>query len=160
MNQPIQLFVREVSIAGVTSYTWTPGSFLSNPNSATPVTTLTADQRFLVVGTTPEGCQGVDDILVKVYKGPDIYVPSGFTPNNDGLNDVLRPVPVGIQDFKFFRVFNRWGQMVFSTQDPKRGWDGRINGTQQGTSTYAWVAEGIDYKGNLVIRKGVVTIIR
>ncbi len=95
-----------------------------------------------------------------MYKGPDIYVPSGFTPNNDGLNDVLRPVPVGIQDFKFFRVFNRWGQMVFSTQDPKRGWDGRINGTQQGTSTYAWVAEGIDYKGNLVIRKGVVTIIR
>ena len=160
MNQPIQLTVRELSAAGVTSYTWTPSTFLSNATIASPVATLTADQRFFVVGTTPDGCQGIDEVLIKVYKGPDIYVPSGFTPNNDGLNDVLRPVPVGIRDFRFFRVFNRWGEMIFASQDPKRGWDGKIKGVEQGTGTYVWIAEGVDYKGNLVTRKGVVTIIR
>lgn len=160
MNQPLQLQVREVGVAGVTSYTWTPGTFLSNPNSASPVATLTADQRFIVVGTTATGCQGIDEILVKVYKGPDIYVPSGFTPNNDGLNDLLSPIAVGIKEFRFFRVFNRWGQMIYHTQDPKRGWDGKINGAIQPTGTYIWIAEGIDYKGNLVNRKGSVTIIR
>ncbi len=160
MNQPLQLNVREMSIAGVTSYTWTPASSLVGANTASPVATLTSDQRFLVVGTTPDGCQGMDDILVKVYKGPDIYVPSGFTPNNDGLNDVLRPIPVGIKEFRFFRVFNRWGQVIYATQDPRHGWDGKIKGTEQGTGTYVWMAEAIDYKGNLVTRKGVVTIIR
>jgi gliding motility-associated-like protein len=149
-----------MSNAGVTSYTWTPAAFLSDPTSATPKATLTADQRFIVSGTTPAGCQGSDDILVKVYKGPDIYVPSAFTPNNDGLNDLLRPIPVGIKDFKFFRVFNRWGQLVFATQDPQRGWDGKINGASQGTGTFVWMAEAIDYKGNLVTRKGVVSIVR
>lgn len=160
MNQPLQLKVRELSVAGVTSYTWTPDIFLTGANTDSPIAILTSDQRFIVVGTTPDGCQGIDDILVKVYKGPDIYVPSGFTPNNDGLNDILRPVPVGIKEFRFFRVFNRWGQLVFATQDPQRGWDGKIQGVDQPSATFVWMAEAIDYKGNLVTKKGVVTIIR
>jgi gliding motility-associated-like protein len=160
MNQPLQLKVREMSIAGVTNYTWTPAGYLTGANSDSPIATLTSDQRFVVVGTTPEGCQGMDDILVKVYKGPEIYVPSGFTPNNDGLNDVLRPIAVGIKEFRFFRVFNRWGQLIFSTQDPQRGWDGKLKGTEQGNGTFVWMVEAIDYKGNLVTRKGIVTIIR
>jgi gliding motility-associated-like protein len=160
MNQPIQLKARELSTAGVTTYTWTPATFLSTGTSATPIATLTADQRFLVVGRTPDGCQGIDDILIKVYKGPDIYMPSAFSPNNDGLNDILLPVPVGIKELQYLRIFNRWGSLIFSSNDPKKGWDGRVKGTEQGTGTYVWVSEGIDYKGNHVIRKGVVTVIR
>jgi gliding motility-associated-like protein len=99
-------------------------------------------------------------IRIKVYKGPDIYVPSGFTPNNDGLNDRLTPVAVGIKEFKFFRVFNRWGQLVFATADSQKGWDGKIKGAELSTGSFVWMAEGIDYKGNSVRRKGVVTIIR
>ncbi|MBL7747046.1 MAG: gliding motility-associated C-terminal domain-containing protein, partial [Chitinophagaceae bacterium] len=95
-----------------------------------------------------------------VYKGPEIYVPSGFTPDGNGLNDMLRPIPVGIKEFRFFRLFNRWGQLVFTTPDPRRGWDGRINGVPQPSGTFIWMAEAIDYKGNLITRKGTVTIIR
>jgi gliding motility-associated-like protein len=160
MGQPLQLNVREMSLAGVTSYSWTPAIDLTGANSATPIATLQRDQRFIVVGTTPDGCQGIDDIMVKVYKGPEIYVPSGFTPNNDGLNDVLRPIAVGIKEFRFFQVFNRWGQLIYSSKDPQRGWDGRVNGTEQGTGTFVWMAEAVDYRGNLITRKGVVTIIR
>jgi gliding motility-associated-like protein len=160
MNQPLQLAVTEIGNAGVTSYIWTPAFSLNDPFSATPVAILTQDQQFMVTGSTPEGCEGVDHVMVKVYKGPDIYVPSGFTPNNDGRNDVLRAIPVGIREFRYFQVFNRWGQLIFSTRDPRQGWDGRISGVEQPTGTYVWIAEAIDYKGNPVSRKGFVTIIR
>ncbi len=160
INQPIQLNVRELGTAGVTSYVWTPATYLSNPAIADPIATLPFDFHYFVTGTTPDGCEGMDDIIIKVYKGPDIYVPSGFTPDNNGKNDVLRAIPVGIKEFRFFRVFNRWGQVIFSTQDPTRGWDGRINGIEQSTGTYVWVAEAIDFTGKQINRKGVVTIIR
>ncbi len=160
INQPLQLKVIETGTSGVTQYNWSPGIFLNDPNIANPVATLPYDFRYIVTGTTPEGCEGTDDVFVKVYKGPDIYVPSGFTPNNDGLNDLLRAVAVGVKDFKYFTIFNRWGQQVFTTRDPARGWDGRINGIQQVTGTYVWIAEAVDYLGNLIQRKGVVTIIR
>lgn len=160
INQPIQLKVIETSIAGVTQYTWSPGNFLNNAAITNPVATLPYDQHYIVTGKTPEGCEGSDDILIKVYKGPEIYVPSGFTPNNDGLNDLLKAIPVGIKEFRYFRVYNRWGQLVFSTRNPSAGWDGKINGVDQPTSTFVWMAEAIDYKGNLVNRKGVTTIVR
>lgn len=159
INQPIQLKVVEKSNAGVTQYSWSPSSFLNNAGIANPLAILPYDAHYIVTGTTPEGCEGYDDILIKVYKGPDIYVPSGFTPNNDGLNDLLKAIPVGIKEFRYFRIFNRWGQRVFSTVNPSTGWDGKLNGIAQPISTFVWMAEAIDYKGNQVSRKGVVTII-
>lgn len=160
INQPIQLLVTEQGNAGVTTYSWSPGTYLDNPNSASPVAILPQDQRYIVTGTTPDGCEGMDDVLVKVYKGPDIYVPSAFTPDNDGRNDLLKAIPVGIREFRFFHVYNRWGELIFSTRDPRQGWNGRVKGIEQPTSSYVWIAEAIDYKGNLISRKGMVTIIR
>ncbi|MBL7725732.1 MAG: choice-of-anchor L domain-containing protein [Chitinophagaceae bacterium] len=160
INQPVQLQAIELGNAGVTQYTWSPANFLNDPTIANPVATLPNDFRYTVTGTTPEGCEGVDEIFIKAYKGPEIYVPSGFTPDDNGLNDVLRPIPVGIREFRYFRVFNRWGQIVFNTQDPNKGWDGRVNGVRQSTGTFIWMAEAIDYKGNLISRRGFVTIVR
>ena len=160
INQPIQLSVREEGSAGVTSYSWSPSFFLDDPGSDKPIATLPQEQRYIVTGTTPEGCEGMDDVLVKVYKGPEIYLPSAFTPNNDGRNDILRAIPVGIREFKFLRIYNRWGQQVFSTRDPRQGWDGKLNGVEQPTGVYIWVAEGIDTREQLVTRKGTITIIR
>src|SRR6185437_3966996 len=59
----------------------------------------------------------------------------------DGHNDVLRAMPIGVKDFRFFRVFSRWGQMVFQTADPSVGWNGLYNGQQQPSDTFVWVAE-------------------
>lgn len=160
INQPLQLKVVEIGTAGVTSYVWSPANFLDDPNSDHPVAILLQDQTYLVTGTTPDGCEGLDEIKIKVYKGPDIYVPSAFTPNNDGRNDILKAIPVGIKELRYFSVFNRWGQRIYTTQDASRGWDGRINGAEQPTGTYVWIAEGVDYLGNLVKRQGTLTIIR
>ena len=67
---------------------------------------------------------------------------------------------MGIKDFQYFRIFDRWGNLVFSTTNAAIGWDGRIKGTEQPTGTYVWMAEGIDYLGRTVQRKGSVIIIR
>ncbi len=160
INQPLQLLARETTNIGVTNYSWSPRNFLDNPDIASPIATLAQDYHYVVTGKTPGGCTTTDDIFIKVYKGPDIYVPSGFTPNNDGLNDVLKAIPVGIRELRYFRIFNRWGQMVFSTRNPQQGWDGKIKGAEQPTGSFVWVAEAIDYLGNQVVYKGIVTIIR
>ncbi|HTB25435.1 MAG TPA: T9SS type B sorting domain-containing protein, partial [Puia sp.] len=106
------------------------------------------------------GCSMEDSIHVKYYTGPDIYVPNAFTPNDDGINDVLRPIPVGISKLNYFRVFNRNGQLVFQTSQAGQGWDGRINGDPADMNTYVWEVKGIDYTGKTIFRKGTAVLIR
>ncbi len=160
MNQPVQLLVVETGNSGVTRYEWSPAVFLNDATIANPVAILQRDQRYVVTGTTPDGCVGIDEVLIKVYKGPEIYVASAFTPNNDGLNDELKPVPVGMRELRYFRIYNRWGQPIFVTQNMSRGWDGRINGIMQPHGTYIWIAEGVDYEGKVISKRGTVTLIR
>ncbi|RYZ16790.1 MAG: hypothetical protein EOO16_25210, partial [Chitinophagaceae bacterium] len=59
----------------------------------------------------------------------------------------------------YFRVFNRWGAVVFETRDAALGWDGTLRGQQQDSNVYIWVAEGVDYRGNAVLRKGSVLLL-
>ena len=118
------------------------------------------DETYTVTAYSSAGCEGSGVIRVKVYAGPNIYVPNAFTPNGDGHNDILKAIPVGISQFRFFRIYNRYGQLVFSTSDAARGWDGCIAGTRQGTATFVWQAEGVDYQGRLVVRQGTVVLVR
>jgi adhesin/invasin len=94
------------------------------------------------------------------FAGINIYVPRVFSPNGDGTNDVLKPILVGIANFHYFSVYNRWGNLIFTTQDPNAGWDGRFKGVPQPVETYLWMAEGIDNKGNRVVQKGMVSLVR
>jgi gliding motility-associated-like protein len=87
-------------------------------------------------------------------------VPTGFTPNGDGRNDVIRPIAVGLKQLEYFRIFNRWGEMVFQTSTNGAGWDGRIAGKDQGTNVFVWIVKGVDYTGKSFFAKGTVTLIR
>jgi gliding motility-associated-like protein len=106
------------------------------------------------------GCSLTDTIRLIYYKGPDIYVPAAFTPNGDGLNDVLRPFPVGIQKLEFFRVFDRWGNAVYQTQEYLAGWDGNIKGRQAPPGTYIYEVRGKDYNNKPVLKRGSILLIR
>lgn len=146
------------------NYQWTPGSFLNNAAVYNPVATITSGNidsiQYHVKITTPEGCTASDDILIHVYKGPEIYVPTAFTPNGDGLNDLLRPILIGISQFDFFTVYNRWGQLLFSTNQRNRGWDGFYNGSAQQSGAYVYMTQGKDHSGKTVYRKGTVVLMR
>src|SRR5205085_2059221 len=139
VGQPLQLQGADLGNSGATIFEWSPAYGLNNPNVLNPVATLDRDMTYTLKMTTPEGCEGSDQVFVKVFKGPEIFVPSGFTPNGDGRNDLLLAFPIGMREFHFFRVYNRWGQLIFSSVNEKMGWDGSVNGLQQGTGTYVWV---------------------
>jgi gliding motility-associated-like protein len=160
IGQPLQLYALDVNNSGFVSYSWSPGFALSSSSISNPILIGEKEMTYTVTAVTQAGCEGSDDITIKVYQGPEIYVPTAFTPNGDGHNDRLRAIPVGIKEFKYFIVYNRWGQKVFYTTDASKGWDGTVSGMPQDTYSFVWIAEGIDYKGNLIQRKGTVTLIR
>ncbi len=141
-------------------YTWLPVIDLTAANTRTPILKPTGERNFTVKITTPSGCQTTDSLKVLIFKESDILVPKAFTPNNDGLNDVLYPILVGIKEFKFMRIYNRWGNLVFTTNNEKMGWNGESKSQQQPTETYTWVAEAIDDNGNLIRRGGNTILIR
>jgi len=102
----------------------------------------------------------VDTQLVKTIKNADIYVPNAFSPNDDLRNDQLRPILRGIKQINFFRVYNRWGQLVFETHDAAHGWDGRVNGILQDAQVLVWMVEGVGIDNQTYARKGTTVLVR
>ncbi len=146
--------------SGGVGYEWTPAFPLNLSTAQNPLATLDNDQQFVVTVTDSEGCKGTDTVFIKVYNGPCYYVPSSFTPNGDGLNDIFRAIPVGISYTEWFRVFNRFGELVFQTNRWLKGWDGSYLGKKQPSGTYVWIIKGLDRNGKIVEQKGTVTIIQ
>jgi gliding motility-associated-like protein len=145
---------------GTPTLTWSPAAGLDNPVGPGPTATLKDDITYTVTATTVEGCTDSDEATIKVFKGSAIYVPTGFTPNDDGRNDLLRPLCIGITKIYFFRIYNRWGQLVFSTGKLGEGWNGKLNGAPQSMGTYAWTLKAEDMAGKIYEMKGTSTIIR
>lgn len=160
-GEPFQLtaVTQNVLPAG-TSYLWSPATGLDNPNIFNPKATLFADQVYRVDITTPEGCKGSATVRLKAYKGPDIYVPTGFSPNGDGRNDVFFVVPIGIKEFDYLRIYNRWGQQVFETKLPAVGWEGKFRATEQPPGVYIYTVQGKTEKGKVIFKKGSLLLIR
>jgi gliding motility-associated-like protein len=158
-NQPLQLHATDPNNSGFSTYNWSPLAGLNNPAIKNPVAVIDADMIYTLTAQTPNGCIATDIIQVKVYKTADIFVPTAFTPNNDGLNDILKAILAGIREFKGLYIYNRWGQLVFYTANEARGWDGTFNGTMQ-NGIFVWMAEGTDYNGKTIKRKGTVLVIR
>jgi gliding motility-associated-like protein len=150
----------QLQASGGTNYVWSPAGPLNNPFIADPLATLYNDTYFHVLVTDAIGCTDDDDVFVKVYEGPAYYLPNAFTPNGDGLNDIFRPTPVGIRSTDYFRVFNRYGALMFETRQWMQGWDGTLKGKPAEAGTYVWMIKGIDKNGAVVEMKGTVILVR
>lgn len=157
-NQPLQL--NATATGEDLYYTWTPSTGLSDLHIPNPQAILQKDQQYHLVVTSPEGCRDEDDLAVKVYEGPEFYVPNAFTPNNDGVNDRFRVNAPGVPQLEFFRIWDRWGQEIFSARSLEQYWDGTLKGRPADAGTYVWMVQGVDYKGRRFSRKGTVTLIR
>ncbi len=164
VNQPLQLTASTNTDTLTTRYLWTPSSWLNSSTIYNPISIFTSpidSIKYKVRATTTEGCFGEDEIFVRVFRNaPDILVPSGFTPNADGRNDIIKAIPIGIKTFQYFNVYNRFGQMLYSSPEIGKGWDGIFAGTAQPAGTYVYSTQGIDYLGNIIFRKGTVVLIR
>ncbi|MFT3911289.1 MAG: gliding motility-associated C-terminal domain-containing protein [Ferruginibacter sp.] len=154
VGQPHQLFA-----TGGVSYEWTPTAPLNLSNVQNPLAVLDHDQMFQVTVTDIAGCIGHASVYVQVY--PDGYhVPNAFSPNGDGLNDIFRVVPAGIAYTESFRIFNRYGQLVFETNKWMKGWDGTFQGKKQPMGNYVWVLKGVDKNGRVREMKGTVLLVQ
>jgi gliding motility-associated-like protein len=154
----------QFNASGGVSYIWSPGTSLSSTNIPNPVGNYDGSFdaiQYKVIVANQIGCIDSALVSVRIFKtDPYIFVPSAFTPNGDAKNDLFRPIAVGINRIEYFRVFNRWGQMVFSTTVNGQGWDGKIGGKEQSSGTYVWLVKGVDFTGKDFFAKGTVVLIR
>ena len=161
VGEPLQLHA--VSSETADSFTWTPTTDLNNPDIADPIATLGSNIdsiTYVVRATSAKGCYGEADIVVRVFKtGPDIFVPNAFTPGG-ATNNIFRPITAGITSLQYFRVYNRWGQLVYSTTTIGQGWNGYLNGRLQDSGTYVWMVQGTSYTGKIISHKGVMVLVR
>ncbi len=152
----------QMNASGGDSFVWEPATWLSNINSPTAIATPEDNITYKVTVTQlPENCTGTDTVSITVFKlPPSFYVPTAFSPNGDGRNDILRPKALGMRSIHYFRVFNRLGQLVFETTQLNKGWDGTYKGNPQDPAAYVWMAQGETYKGELITRKGSAILVR
>lgn len=147
------------------SYEWTPAETLDDPTSASPIATPDADVvRYEVTVTEmATGCRQSLGIEVKskdiVCEEPYIFVPNAFTPNSDGTNDVLYVEGFNIEEM-YFTVYDRWGEMVFESNNKEDGWDGSFRGAPVSGDVYGYFLKVRCPGGRDFFKKGNITVIR
>jgi gliding motility-associated-like protein len=146
---------------GALQYMWSPPTWLNNANIANPVAIPFDNITYYLTGRDNFGCEGFDSIRVRIYYiDPDMYVPTAFTPNGDGLNDLARPILLGMKSLNYFRIYNRFGELVYATTEIGKGWNGIFKGKPQDPATFVWMAEGITFNGQRKTKKGYLILIR
>ncbi len=95
-----------------------------------------------------------------VTRQNELAIPNAFTPNNDGSNDAFRILNFKDEKLLEFKVFNRWGTVVFNTTNPNEGWDGNFKGKKQPTGVYGYVIRIAFDDGYMETYKGTVTLLR
>ncbi|HNE28670.1 MAG TPA: gliding motility-associated C-terminal domain-containing protein, partial [Saprospiraceae bacterium] len=157
----------EISLPGVYSYTWSPPEGLSCTDCQQPLASPSDSVWYAVTVTDSNGCKAEDAILIRVEKSGGIYIPTAFSPDGDGTNEVFQIAgdPSVIERIDVFQVYNRWGGLVFERRgaapnDSGNGWDGTLRGKALPTDVYIWYAEIRLKNGEVLKKKGDVTLLR
>ncbi|NOT90845.1 PKD domain-containing protein [Ferruginibacter sp.] len=145
--------------SGGGSYLWSAATNLSSAIIANPVARLKKDETFTLQTTNADGCVATDIVVIKVVTNFDVFVPTAFTPNGDGINDILKPLPIGIDHLNYFKVYNRYGQEVFTTKELGKGWNGKISGALQPQGAFVWIVQAVDIFGKVITKKGTTLLI-
>jgi gliding motility-associated-like protein len=137
-------------------YTWSNGA-------AGPAIMVDAPGLYWLQVVDAHLCSSRDSVLVGLKDAcpaQGVYVPGAFSPNRDGKNDVFRPLVYGSIKSYHFSVYNRYGQVVFTTKEPGRGWDGEVNGNLPDAGVFVWYCTFQFNGGTLHTEKGTVMLIR
>lgn len=160
-GDPTTLFTD--SMAGW-SYEWLPPDYLEDPFSASTVAfPIDSISTFYIYVTDEAGCRGLDSVLVRyasqICDDPYIFVPNTFTPNGDGVNDLLFARGPFIDEILFI-IYNRWGNEVFRTRDKRVGWDGTYQGSALSSDVFGYYLEVKCHDGESFSKKGNVTLLQ
>ncbi|RYE26006.1 MAG: gliding motility-associated C-terminal domain-containing protein [Sphingobacteriales bacterium] len=153
-GQSIQLLA-----SGAKLYNWMPATGMNNANISYPVVTPLESTQYILAGIGSNGCKAYDTLNISIDNRDNLFVPSAFSPNGDGKNDLFRISNLTFQRVMEFRVFNRWGQEVFNNAS-NSGWDGTWKGVQQDLGNYSYQIRIGFPDGYVESYKGEVTLVR
>ncbi|HWZ14810.1 MAG TPA: gliding motility-associated C-terminal domain-containing protein [Mucilaginibacter sp.] len=151
-----------------TTYVAHPGlkySYYGDAQATKPIsnfTRITTSGTYFIKAVNKTGCDTIVKVNVVVDPPPyTITAPNTFTPNNDGVNDYFNVSIVGYIRFDYLKIYNRYGQIIFSTTSPNGNWDGKADGKPVDVGTYYWVFEATnDYYHSKIIKSGSITLLR
>ena len=152
--------------SNVTTYAWSPGSYLSCIDCPDPVANPTFNTTYIIRVTDSNNCVNADTILVKpICTDESYFIPNTFSPNNDGVNDAFYPRGRGLYNIQSMRIFNRWGQLIFARKDfpantASYGWDGTTNGRPAPADVYVYIIDVVCNNAQVIALHGDVTLIR
>ncbi len=151
-----------LNATGGNIFMWSPATYLDNPNIYNPTGYFPDTGRFYYIVDVESrfGCKGKDTVRVWVVNQEELLVPTAFSPNNDGRNDFFKPISAGYKSINFFNIYDRYGELVFTTHELLEGWDGTYKGKPMEIGTYFWQLSFKDIHGNDTYRKGDVTLVR
>jgi gliding motility-associated-like protein len=147
--------------SGAQQYKWSPAASLTGAETGNPVASPRAKTEYVVEGKDLNGCVNYDTVIVEVtnQNASGYWMASAFTPNGDGINDCFGIKYWGGIEQLDFKIFNRWGEIVFFTTNPDYCWDGVFKGLRQPSAVFVYIIKAKTFCGE-VFRKGTVTLIR
>src|SRR5690606_16193163 len=155
-----------VSLTGAISVEWSPATGLSCTDCPQPVAKLVKTITYIATAVNEFGCKRSDSLLINVSCDKSaFFMPNSFTPNGDGLNDTYYPQGRDIKNIDLFRIYNRWGQVMFEASNidannPLQGWDGRYNSQYLQPDVFVYMMQMTCPDGKPVIVKGDVSIVK
>lgn len=160
VGTPISLTVQSGSV--IEEMLWGPAHLLDCTTCDNPRFVATSSERVQVEVTDNYGCKNTDEAWIEVvgYCGDDVYVPNTFTPNNDEVNDKLYVRNLSLEGLKVFRIFDRWGRLVFETTNIQEGWDGTYKGRTLNSGVFAYYVDLVCSNGQTIRKTGNVTLLR
>ncbi|MCX7728028.1 MAG: CotH kinase family protein [Bacteroidia bacterium] len=151
----------QVELKGGVNYSWTPSAGLSCYTCSNPSITIEQTTTYTITTATDPNFRCSDTkTLTVIVDGecPDIFVPTGFSPNGDNHNDFFR-IYGPINDFQVV-IYNRWGEKVFESNNMNDTWDGKYQGDVVPSGIYAYILTGKNVKGESIKKTGNITVIR
>ncbi len=155
----------QIQLSGVATpfatYSWSPSDGLSCTDCLNPTVSASINTTYTLTTTSADGCKSEDNMMIKVACPDDLlFVPNAFTPNGDSRNEKFRVRSVGIKELNYFKIYNRWGQLVWETSDLNDGWDGTFNGIKMPPGVYVYYLQALCSGGQNINKKGNITVIR
>lgn len=150
----------ELDGSGGVTYSWSPTSTLSDPLIANPIADPEVSTQYILTVTSELGCTYEDSMYVYVFKDPVVYIPNAFTPNGDGLNDLLKVITFDDVTMRDFSIYDRWGKIIFETDDMNTGWDGTYLNKDLEVGAYLYIFTGEDARQDPIQLEGQINLIR